>query len=136
MNPPDTPSSEPPSSSRDASQRFAAVRMPIEEPVADFADAVQKLQQCDSADLRRARQHHRRALESLQNGGYSGLSDATRKRLVGRLRANLKALNHVLDASGSADAPSSDEEGESDGEEERRTESISSHFRTLFQALW
>jgi len=130
MNPTDTPSSQSPSSSRDASQRFAAVRMPIEEPVENFADAVQKLKQCHSTDLRRARQHHRRALESLQNGGYSGLSDATREHLVGRLRTNLKALNHVLDtASSSEDPPPSTKT-------EERADSFSSRFRTFFQSLW
>ena len=132
MSPSDTSSSESTSSSRDASQRFAAVRMPIEEPVDDFADAVQKLKQCDSADLRRARQHHRRALESLQDGGYSGLSEATREHLVGRLRSNLKALNHVLDPP-SDDA---DHNESSSGDVEKQVTSFSSRFRSFFQTFW
>jgi hypothetical protein len=103
--------------------------MPIEEPVEDFADAVQKLKQCDSADLRRARQHHRRALESLRDGGYSGLSEATREHLVGRLRSNLKALNHVLDLPSGSDEPSS-------GDAEKQITSFSSRFRAFFQTFW
>jgi hypothetical protein len=103
--------------------------MPIEEPVDDFEDAVRKLRQCDSTELRRARQHHRRALESLRDGGYSGLSGATRKHLEGRLRTNLKALNHALDTPTSDADPSDPPSGTS-------PDSFSSRFRAFFQALW
>lgn len=129
MKSPDTSSPDTPSTSPDPSQRLAAVRMPIEEPVEDFEDAVQKLRQCSSTELRRARQHHRRALESLRDGGYNALSEATRAHLTGRLRTNLKALNHVLDATpadSSTDAASTKED----------TDSFSSRFRAFFQSLW
>lgn len=105
--------------------------MPIEEPVEDFEDAVQKLRQCSSTELRRARQHHRRALESLQHGGYSGLSEATREHLVGRLRTNLKALNHALDTTAAAS-----DESPPRSESESSEDSFSSRFRTFFQGLW
>lgn len=129
MKSPDTSSPDTPSTSPDPSQRLAAVRMPIEEPVEGFEDAVQKLRQCSSTELRRARQHHRRALESLRDGGYNALSKATRAHLTGRLRTNLKALNHVLDATpadSSADAASAEEDADS----------FSSRFRAFFQSLW
>lgn len=134
----DTPSSEPSPSSREAAQRFSAVRMPIEEPVADFSEAVEKLRACDSADLRRAREHHRRALDSLENGGYSGLSDATREQLMERLRTNLKALNHVLDAPSpnSSDCPSTSGDIERSRDTADPNDSFSSRFRTFFQNLW
>lgn len=115
------------SSSPGTAQRFAAVRLPIEEPVQDFNDAIAKLEQCDSTELRRARKHHRRALESLRNGGYTGLSDATREHLADRLRKNLNALNHVLDTT-TADAPNYEASSEST--------SISSRFRSFFKGLW
>lgn len=70
--------------------------MPIEEPVAHFEEAVQKLKQCPQAELLRARRHHRRALEALHNGGYKALSDTTRKQLLDRLKTDLEALNHAL----------------------------------------
>lgn len=129
MNAVDTSSSSS-SSSDNASQRLAAVRMPIEEPVDDFDEAVQKLKQCSSTELRRARQHHRRALESLREGGYSALPDSTRDHLMGRLGRNLKALNHALDATAS---PSETDDVSDPPEDES---SLSSHFRALFQALW
>lgn len=115
------------SSAPDTSQRFATVRLPIEEPVRDFEDAVAKLEQCDSTELRRARKHHRRALESLENGGYSCLSDATRAHLADRLRKNLSALNYVLDA---------DPPVEPDGEPPSEPSSISSRFRSFLKGLW
>lgn len=129
MNAVDTSSSSS-SSSDNAAQRLAAVRMPIEEPVDDFDEAVQKLKQCSSTELRRARQHHRRALESLRQGGYSALSDSTRDHLMKRLSRNLKALNHALDAT--ASAPETGEGSDSP----KGDSSLSSHFRALFQALW
>lgn len=70
--------------------------MPIEGPVEDTEAAVEQLQQCSSTELRRARTHHRRALASLENGGYNNLSDATRERLSDQLRSNLEALNRAL----------------------------------------
>jgi hypothetical protein len=129
MNAVDTSSSSS-SSSDNASQRLAAVRMPIEEPVDDFDEAVQKLKQCSSTELRRARQHHRRALESLRQGGYSALSNSTRDHLIGRLSRNLKALNYALDAT--ASPPETDDDSDSPKDES----SLSSYIRALFQALW
>lgn len=117
-------------SSRDASRRFAAVRLPIEEPIGDLDEAVRKLKECSSTELRRARQHHRRALESLGQGGYSALSDSTRDHLIGRLRHNLKALNRALDAPSSAP----DTSDPSDATEEET--SFSSRFRAFFRGLW
>jgi len=117
------------SSSLDAPQRFSAVRMPIEEPVEDFEEAVQKLKQCSSTELRRARQHHRRAIESLQQGGYTALSDATRSHLLNRLRHNLKALNHALDATTTSESQTPSDTDEEGG-------SFSSRFRSFFQGLW
>lgn len=116
--------------SRDTSQRFSAVRLPIEEPVDDFERTVEKLRTCSSTDLRRARQHHRRAIESLQEGGYSALSESTRSRLLARLRSNLKALNHALDTRPSAsDAPAPSDAHTNNG-------SFSDRFYTFFQGLW
>lgn len=130
MNAKDTPSPESTSPPSGAAQRFSAVRMPIEEPVEDFDTAVEKLRRCTSTELRRARKHHRRALESLQNGGYHSLSDATREHLVERLRNNLAALNQALDASPSSPKnPSKEADGAS-------SDSFSSRFRAFFQGLW
>jgi hypothetical protein len=127
MNALDTSSDS--SSALDAAQRFAAVRMPIEEPVDDLNDAVRKLRQCSSTELRRARRHHRRAIESLQQGGYNALSASTRDHLLNRLRRNLKALNHALDATTTSESqPPSDADG--DGE------SFSSRLRAFVQGLW
>ena len=133
MTSPDTSPPETTSPSHDSSQRLAAVRMPIEEPVENFEDAVQKLRQCNSTELRRARQHHRRALESLQDGGYSALSEATREHLTGRLRTNLKALNHVLDTPSTA---SSEDTASSTNSDSEHADSFSSRFRAFFQSLW
>jgi hypothetical protein len=108
-------------------RRLAAVRLPIDEPIRDADDAVAKLRQCDSTELHRSRKHHRRALESLQNGGYSCLSDRTREDLADRLRENLNALNQVLDANATAE-PNYDTSSES--------ASVSSRFRAFFNGLW
>ncbi len=125
MNAVDTSSNSP--SSDNASRRLDAVEMPIEEPVGDFDEAVQKLRQCSLRELRRAHQRHRRALESLKQGSYSALSESTRDQLMGDLRRNLKALNHALDATARAsDAPDPSEDASS----------FSSRFRAFFQALW
>jgi len=125
----DAPSPESTSPSPGAGQRFSAVRMPIEEPVEDFDAAVEELRQCSSTELHRARTRHRRALESLQNGGYHSLSAKTREHLVGRLRNNLAALNQALDDA-SAQANGSTETNDD------QPSSFSSRFRTLFQGLW
>jgi len=130
MTSPDTTAADISSSSPDTSHRLAVVRMPIEGPIEDIADAVQKLQTCDSTTLRRARQHHRRALESLANGGYSGLSEATRDHLEDRLRTNLTALNHVLDTA----EPDTSADDASPAPQEPN--SFSSCFRAFFQSLW
>lgn len=92
-----TPPSSP-NSSYSSGDTFSSVRFPLEEPVSDLAEAVHKLEQRPSDQLRRARKHHRRALESLHNGAYDALSDRTRDRLVRRLHTNLEALNKALDA--------------------------------------
>lgn len=128
MNAVDTSSDS--SSPDDRSQQFAAVRMPIEKPVGDFDEAVQKLRQCPSSELQRARQHHRRALESLRQGSYSALSESTRNRLMGHLRRNLKALNHALDATDPDPDTANDTETKGDDS------SVSPDLRDFFQSLW
>ncbi len=70
--------------------------MPIEGPVSDLQEAVQKLKQCPPAELKRARRHHRRALEALHMGGYEALSGDTRQQLTERLQTDLEALNKAL----------------------------------------
>jgi len=117
------------SSSGDGSQRLAAVRMPIEEPIDDLDEAVEKLKQCSSTELRRARQHHRRALGSLQEGGYNALPESTRDHLIGRLRRNLEALNHALDETSNSDEPDAPDASE-------EMSSCSSRFRAFVQSLW
>lgn len=107
-------------------QRFAAVRMPLEEPVDSFSEAVQQLQTCDSTELRRARKHHRRALASLQDGGYDNLPEATRRDLTDRLRNNLAALNEALEASTNVASESSDTDASS----------VSDRFRAFFRGFW
>lgn len=114
----------------DTSQRFAAVRMPLEEPVDDFEEAVQELQQCPSTELRDARDRHRRALAALRDEGYNGLSDATREHLEGHLRTNLKALNRALDR------VSPDETEAPTDPVEENGDSFYSRLRTFFQTLW
>lgn len=106
--------------------------MPIEEPVDDLNEAVQELKKCSSTELRRARQHHQRAVEALQNGGYSALSEATRIHLMKRLRNNLEALNRALDTSGTPHGSTS----ASQPSEERLPQSFSSRFRAFFEGLW
>jgi len=118
------------SSSGDGSQRLAAIRMPIEEPVEDFDEAVQKLKQCSSTELHRARKRHRRALDSLGNGGYSSLSDATRERLHGQLRRNLDLLNQALESDRSGSV-------ENDDSESRSTNTaLLARLRNVFQNMW
>lgn len=84
------------SSSAPITERFTAVQMPIDEPIENFDEAVEELRKCPKNELRRARQHHRRALESLKNGGYNALSDETREELINHLNDNLRALNRAL----------------------------------------
>lgn len=129
MSSPDTSSYQSPSSS-DPSRPFATVRMPIEEPIENVEDAVQKLQQCSSTELRRARQHHRRALESLRQGGYTALSESTKTRLIEHLRKNLKALNDALDPSSSSDHVT--DQGSTNGS----AKSLSFRVRDFLRQLW
>lgn len=100
--------------------------MPLEEPVDSFREAVQQLQTCDSTELRRARKHHRRALSSLQDGGYDNLPATTRRDLTDRLRNNLEALNEALQASNNAASDTPDPEAAS----------MSDRFRAFFRGLW
>lgn len=129
MSSPDTSSYQSPSSS-DPSRPFATVRMPIEEPIENVEDAVQKLQQCSSTELRRARQHHRRALESLRQGGYTALSESTKTQLIEHLRKNLKALNDALDPSSSSDHVT--DQGSTNGS----AKSLSFRVRDFLRQLW
>lgn len=123
-------------SSRDGSQRFTAVRMPVEEPIDDLEDAVEKLRDCSSTELHRARQHHQRALESLQNGGYSALSESTRSRLIDHLRDNLEALNLALEPEDASDAsPNGSPQPEDTGQTEKPEPSFSSRVTTFIQGL-
>lgn len=104
--------------------------MPIEEPIDNVEEAVQKLQKCSSTELRRARQRHRRALESLRQGGYTALSESTKTQLIEHLRRNLKALNDALDPASSSD----DLVGQ--GTTERHAKWLSFGFRNFFRQLW
>lgn len=128
----DAPPSESSASSADGHQRFATVRMPLEEPVENLEEAVRELRECSSTKLRRARQHHERALEALQNGGYNALSDATRSHLVDRLRNNLRALKRALDAKSDSCRAS----GSSENQNTSFQNSFSSRFRAFFHGLW
>ena len=86
----------PPSSERRADDRYA-VRMPINDTADSVEEAARALQKCSPEELRRARRHHRRALEALQEGCYDALDDDTRLTLVQRLKADLTALNEAID---------------------------------------
>ncbi|PSQ95571.1 MAG: hypothetical protein BRD55_10055 [Bacteroidetes bacterium SW_9_63_38] len=116
-----------PSSSLDIPKRFAPLQLSIEEPVHNLDEAIVQLKQCDSTELRRARRHHRRALGSLRNGGYSGLSETTREHHSGRLRKNLDAPSHVLASPTDADA-----DYESSGD----SQPLSSRIRAFSKRLW
>lgn len=131
MNALDTSHSESLAASRDASQRFTAVRLPVEKPVEDVEDAVKKLKTCTSTELRRARQHHRRAIESLQDGGYSALPEDTRDDLLSHLRRNLEALNRALDARSSSSHSSS-----TASETTKDADTFFDHVRAFFRRLW
>jgi len=131
MNALDTSSSQSSAASRDASQRFAAARLPVEEPVDDVGDAVKKLNMCTSTELHRARQHHRRAIESLQDGGYSALPEDTREDLLSHLRRNLKALNQALDG-----RPSSSDASSTASETTEDADTLFDHVRAFFRRLW
>lgn len=106
--------------------RLNAVEMPLENPVEGFREAVENLKLCNLPELRQARKHHRRALASLQDGGYHCLSDTTRHNLADRLRNNLAAINEALNALTKTTA-ASDASG---------NDSLSDRFRTFFQGLW
>lgn len=69
---------------------------PLAESAPSFEDAVHTLQERDPSDLRRARRHHRRALEALKGGCYDALSEGTRERLIQRLTSDLEVLNAAL----------------------------------------
>lgn len=129
-----SPSDSGRSSADTAAQRFSAVRMPIDGPVDDLEEAVERLRECSSTALRRARTHHRRALESLCTGGYSALSEATRDRLADRLRRNLKALNRALDAASAPDRSKSEAPLSTPSSESRP--SLASRIRAFVQGLW
>lgn len=103
--------------------------MPLERPVEEFSEAVEQLKNCDSTELRRARKHHRRALSSLQDGGYDGLPETTRRDLTDRLRNNLAALNEALEAS------SGETSTAASGDTDARS-SVSDRFRSFFRGLW
>lgn len=75
---------------------LASVQFPLEEPISEMEEAVQKLQQCETAELRRSRKYHRRAVQALQKGSYESLSESTRERLLKRFLTNLEALNKAL----------------------------------------
>jgi BRCT domain type II-containing protein len=117
-----------------AVQRFSEVRMPVDVPADDPEEAVERLRQCSRPALRRARKHHRRALESLRTGGYSALSEATRRRLTDRLRSNLEALNQALEALGSAEASGTgaDAPARSGG----ASRSATNRLRAFVRGLW
>ena len=134
MTSPDSSSSSPRTTSKAAARRFSAVRMPIDVPVDDMEEAVERLQQCSSAALRRARKDHRRALESLRTGGYSALSEATRDRLAARLRKNLKALNRALEPATSTEASGSETAASAPSTDS--SESVSARIRAFVRGLW
>lgn len=134
MTPPSDTSVQSTSSSRSGPQSFAAVRMPVEVSGDDLETAVRKLKQCSTTELHRARQHHRRAIESLKNGGYSALSESTRNRLTSHLQENLEALNLALDLNDtSPDGPSDPEETEQTKDSEA---SLSGRVKTFVRGLW
>ena len=134
MHSPDTSSPESSSSHpAAAAQRVFAVRMPIETPVEETEEAVEQLRQCSSAELRRARTHHRRALEALRNGGYSNLSEPTRKRLTDQLRSNLDALNRALETSSPEAPPPTPTEDEHDAD---TAAPVFSRVWAFVQSLW
>lgn len=85
------------SRARSSSDSFSRVRLPLETSPSDFDEAVRKLKQRPTDELRRARKHHRRALKALRNDGYEALPDPTRDRLIKRFQTNLTALNDVLE---------------------------------------
>ncbi len=127
MTPTDTSHSDS-SPSGGSPQHLAAMQLPIENPVEEFSKAVKELRQCDLPGLRRRRKHHRRALSSLQNGGYDCLSDPTRRDLTDRLRNNLAALNKALEAFDDVSPSSQSTDDEVD--------SLSDRVRSFFRRLW
>lgn len=99
-----------------SSSSFQTVQLPIEDPVADVQEAVQKLKECSPAELKRARRHHRRALEALQMGGYEALSGNTRQQLTERLQTDLEALNRALNKQREDGPPRESEQPETNEE--------------------
>jgi hypothetical protein len=79
-----------------SARRGPTAPLPIDDRPDDPEELVRVLRTCASDELCRARRHHRRALKALTNGQYDALSDRTRRRLIGRLRADLTALNRAL----------------------------------------
>ena len=83
-----------------SSSSITGDRLPLDLPVDDHAETfdqmMNQLQRCAPEDLRRARRHHRRALEALRNGCYEALCEDTRDQLIGRLQVDLDALNQAL----------------------------------------
>lgn len=75
---------------------LASVQFPLDEPVSDMGEAVEELKTCDTADIRRSRKYHRRAIQALRDDCYNSLSEKTRERLLKQLLVNLEALNKVL----------------------------------------
>ncbi|MFB6229874.1 MAG: hypothetical protein ABEL04_01860 [Salinibacter sp.] len=88
----------------EADDTFPSAQLPLRQPVADVEEAVRTLEGYPPDELRRARKHHRRALEALRDNAYNALSGDTRKRLVRRFRTNLRILNKALDAADDSDA--------------------------------
>lgn len=92
-----------PSSGSSMSPSFRGIPSSIAESAPSFEAAVRTLRERDQDDLRRARRHHRRALEALKGGCYDALSDGTRERLVRRLTSDLEILNAALGYSSTRD---------------------------------
>lgn len=107
-----------------SSDTFSSVRLPIETPPSDFEEAVQKLKQRPTDELRRARKHHRRALKALRDDAYGALPENTRDRLIRRFQENLTALNEALKTEEpTTETPSTEE-------------STSSPFQKALRWLW
>ena len=80
-----------------ASRPFSSTPLPLTDRPSDYETLVEELEARPPDELRRARTHHRRALEALRGGAYESLSAETRAQLVQRFRINMKALNEALD---------------------------------------
>jgi hypothetical protein len=124
MHPPASSFSQSNAPQAASSDTFSSVRLPIETPPSDFEEAVQKLEQRPTDELRRARKHHRRALKALRDDAYGALPDATRDRLIRRFQENLTALNTALQTD------------EPDAESPSRSQKSSSLFQKALTWLW